>query len=94
MDPQGRNLSTNMTGPDVALLHSELGQLGYTVPPPETRRQFFDPITLQSVQDFQRKRGLPVTGVVDPPTASVINAAVDALVAIELTAARLRLGSR
>src|SRR5262245_30122154 len=81
MNLLGRNLSQGLQGPDVALLQSELGQLGYALPTTETGRpQTFGPGSLQAVQDFQRKRGLAVTGVVDPVTAKAINAAVDAIV--------------
>jgi hypothetical protein len=90
MNLQGRNLSTNLTGGDVALLHTELAQLGYTtIPAPEVRGQLFGPGTLQAVQDFQRKRGLTVTGVVDPPVAKAINAAVDAIVPASFTVSGL-----
>src|SRR5262249_5078033 len=82
MNLQGRNLSSGITGPDVALLQSELTQLGYTIPTTENNplRPLFGPVTLQSVQDFQRKRGLSVTGVVDAITAKAINAAADGIV--------------
>ena len=78
MNLQGHNLSMNMTGADVALLQSELAQLGYAIAMPETGQHVFGSTTLQAVQDFQRKRGLAVTGIVDPITAKAINAAVDA----------------
>src|SRR5262249_46913357 len=81
MNLQGRNLSSSVQGPDVALLQGELAQLGYTIPTTETVRPWtFGPGTLQAVQDFQRKRGLVVTGVVDPATARKINAAIEAIV--------------
>jgi hypothetical protein len=75
------NLSSRMTTADVAVLQSELVQLGYSIPATETGTQLiFGTGTQQAVQDFQRKRGLPVTGVVDQVTAKRINAAVDAIV--------------
>src|SRR5262249_23600003 len=43
---------------------------------PETGQHLFGPTTLQAVEDFQRKRGLAVTGIVDPRTAKAINAAM------------------
>ena len=52
MNLQGRNLSTNLTGSDVALLHTELAQLGYVIPAPEVTGKLFGPGTLQSVRDF------------------------------------------
>jgi peptidoglycan hydrolase-like protein with peptidoglycan-binding domain len=80
MNLQGRNLSANISGADVALLQTELGQLGYTIATVDVARKSYGPTTGQSVRDFQRKHGLPVTGVVDPPTAKAINAAVDTIV--------------
>jgi peptidoglycan hydrolase-like protein with peptidoglycan-binding domain len=85
MNLKDRHLSQNMQGADVALLQSELAQLGYSIPTTETGHPpTFGPGTLQAVQNFQRKRGLPPAGVhlgvVDPVTARAINAAVDAIV--------------
>src|SRR5438046_2625991 len=79
MNLQGRNLSTTLQGVDVVLLQSELAHLGYAIATSETGQHVFGPTTQQAVQDFQRKRGLAVTGIVDPATAKAINAAVDAL---------------
>jgi peptidoglycan hydrolase-like protein with peptidoglycan-binding domain len=81
MNLQGRNLSQNLQGADVALVQSELAQLGYTsIPTTETAAKTFGAGALQAVQDFQRKRGLAVTGIVEAVTAKAINAAVDAMV--------------
>lgn len=78
MNLQERDLSLQMQGEDVQLLHAELHQLGYKIPTEETKRAFFGEGTLQAVLDFQRKRGLQPTGVVDERTAHAINVAVEA----------------
>ncbi|MCI0723916.1 MAG: peptidoglycan-binding protein, partial [Acidobacteria bacterium] len=78
MELHGRNLSVEMQGEDIRLLQSELQQLGYNLPSKETEEALFGEATYEAVRDFQRTRGLPVTGVVDEHTARVINAAVDA----------------
>jgi Tc toxin complex TcA C-terminal TcB-binding domain/Neuraminidase-like domain/Salmonella virulence plasmid 28.1kDa A protein/Putative peptidoglycan binding domain len=74
MQLQGRNLSIEMRGADVALLQSELRQLGLSLGNDEER--FFGPGTQQAVLIFQRQHlqsGLQITGVVDKPTARLIN---------------------
>src|SRR5262249_37632463 len=55
-----------------------LTPLGYTIPPAEVSRQAFGAGTQQAVQDFQRKHGLTVSGIVDPQTARLINIAFNA----------------
>lgn len=79
MNLQGRNLSLSLQGDDVALLQRKLGQLGYNLAPSEIEGRIFRNTTREAVLDFQRKRGLEATGVVDEHTARQINAAVDAL---------------
>ena len=76
MHLQGRNLSPRLQGADVQLLHSELVQLGLTIPADESRGQLFGPGTERAVQAFQATHQLPPTGIVDPATAVAINAAV------------------
>jgi peptidoglycan hydrolase-like protein with peptidoglycan-binding domain len=66
-----------MQGDDVALLQRELALLSYTLAPAELQGQIFRNTTQEAVRDFQRKRGLEATGVVDERTAALINAAVD-----------------
>ena len=77
MKLHGRNLSLNLRGRDVALLHRELRQLGHAIPEDEVSRFIFGRGTLRAVMDFQRKNGLEANGVVDEKTAAVINRDVD-----------------
>jgi Tc toxin complex TcA C-terminal TcB-binding domain/ABC toxin N-terminal region/Neuraminidase-like domain/Putative peptidoglycan binding domain len=79
MKLQGRNLSLNTQGADVALLHTELCQLGLTIADAETTAQSFEASTHAAVQLFQKQHGLPPTGVVDARTATAINTEVDKL---------------
>lgn len=82
MQLQGRNLSIEMRGDDVALLQRELGLLGFTIPQVEVEQRLFGQGTRRAVLVFQRQHlqeGLGITGVVDERTTAAINAAVDAL---------------
>ena len=79
MKLRGRNLSVRMRGEDVALLQSELQQLGFAIRTIEITRHYFGRETRQAVQDFQRNHDLPPTGKVDERTARAINAAVETL---------------
>src|SRR6266487_641450 len=82
MQLQGRTLSIEMRGDDVALLQRELGLLGFTIPAVEIEQQLFDQGTQQAVLVFQRQhlqQGLEASGVVDERTAAAVNAEVDAL---------------
>ncbi|HEX5272213.1 MAG TPA: peptidoglycan-binding protein, partial [Gemmataceae bacterium] len=76
MNLQGRNLTTDTKGPDVALLQSELTQLGYPIPAAETAAQTFGQGTRDAVVKFQDQSRIPPNGIVDPPTAAAINAAL------------------
>lgn len=78
MKLQGRNLSIDMQGEDVKLLHTELHQIGYTIPDEEVQKTFFGRVTRQVVLEFQKAQGLETTGIVDEKTAERINAKVDA----------------
>jgi peptidoglycan hydrolase-like protein with peptidoglycan-binding domain len=77
MNLQGRNLTTDTKGTDVALLQRELAQLGFPIPAAEVEAQGFGPGTRDAVGNFQKQNGIPANGVVDPPTAAAINAALD-----------------
>jgi peptidoglycan hydrolase-like protein with peptidoglycan-binding domain len=78
MKLQGRELSNGTQGDDVRLLHRELALLGVRgIPDDEAHPGIFGPHTLAAVRDFQQRAGLPVTGVVDEPTARAINQQVD-----------------
>src|SRR5687767_4202716 len=77
MKLQGRNLSLNLRGRDVALLHRELRQLGIEIPEDEVRRFTFGRGTVRAVTEFQRRNGLEANGVVDERTATVINRDVE-----------------
>lgn len=76
MKLEGRNLSLRMQGEDVERLKEELRKLGFSI---ERDEAGFGKTTRQAVLEFQRKRGLGATGVVDESTANLINAEVDAL---------------
>lgn len=76
MNLQGRHLSSEMHGDDVALLQRELALLGAQLPPEETQHSLFGPATLQAVTEFQASAGLHPTGTVDERTAQAINRAV------------------
>jgi peptidoglycan hydrolase-like protein with peptidoglycan-binding domain len=65
-------LSVGAYGPSVGYLHSLLRQHGFSLPGSEVDRGFFGPITRQTVQEFQKKVGLPVTGEVDERTNSAL----------------------
>ena len=73
MKLQGRNLSLPMDGEDVKLLHRELSQLGYAIPPQEVEKGLFEKGTHEAVLMFQQTRNLRATGVVDETTAKAIN---------------------
>jgi len=78
MNLQERNLSIELQGEDVQLLHSELQSLAYDISQDEIEQSLFGPVTHEAILDFQRKHGLKPNGVVDENTAHAINAAVDA----------------
>jgi hypothetical protein len=75
MKLEGRNLQPNTRGDDLRRLQQELNQLGFTL----GVNNFFDSMTLLAVEQFQKKHGLNVNGIVDKETAQRINAEVDAL---------------
>jgi hypothetical protein len=52
MNLQGRNLSARMSGADVALLHSELRQLGYAIAEAEISAQGYGATTQQAVRNI------------------------------------------
>src|SRR5262249_36918440 len=78
MKLQGRNLQQDQTGDDVRLLHTELTLLNVAIPDSERASTLFGPATTAAIRLFQKQHTLPVTGIVDPATASAINTAVDA----------------
>jgi len=63
-------LSLGTYGAAVARLQEFLVQQGVNLPASEVDRAFFGPATRQAVWEFQRKVGLPVTGLVDERTYS------------------------
>lgn len=77
MNLKGRNLSQGVTGEDVRNLHSELQQLGYTIPPSETQAAQFGPGTLDAVQKLQAASGLATSGIVDIATAEALTQRVN-----------------
>ncbi|KAF5437921.1 Peptidoglycan-binding (PGRP) domain of peptidoglycan hydrolases-containing protein, partial [Candidatus Methanophagaceae archaeon] len=76
MKLQDRNLNIRMRGKDVELLRQELRQLGFTI---EDEAGYFGSSTRQVVEQFQEENNLEMTGMVDEPTAALINEAVQAL---------------
>lgn len=73
MKLQGRELRINLSGEDVRLLHDELALIGMSVPALERRKSLFGEGTRKAVREFQKKRGLEASGVVDEATAVLIN---------------------
>jgi hypothetical protein len=67
-------LSPGACGAAVARLQEFLGQQGVKLPASEVDRAFFGPATRQAVWEFQKKAGLPVTGLVDERTYSCTTA--------------------
>ena len=78
MELQNRNLSIRMRGEDVTLLHAELKQLGFKIAGNDVQRKYFGPGTKEAVEAFQKRKKLPITGIVDKRTAARINAEVNA----------------
>ena len=72
MTQNNPNLSPIHQGKDVALLHSRLIGLGYTIATSEILNELFGQSTYQAVQQFQQREGLRPTGVVDALTAQAI----------------------
>jgi hypothetical protein len=73
MNLQGRDLKQDLSGEDVRLLHNELTQIKLVIPDAERQKALFGPGTRDVIAQFQKERGLPVTGVVDAVTAKAIN---------------------
>lgn len=77
MKLQGRNLSIDMQGDDVRLLHTELRQLGFVIPDDELRKSFFGEGTRDAVWKLQDSNRLRATGEVDEIVAKLMTALVD-----------------
>ena len=58
MDLQGRDLSTDMQGDDVKLLHNELRQLSFAISDNELQESHFGNDTAEAGRTFQRMNGL------------------------------------
>jgi peptidoglycan DL-endopeptidase LytE len=69
-------LSVGANGDDVAALHDALSQLQIQIPLSEVNRKFFGPATRQAIQPIQQQTGLPVSGIIDQPTASALSTAI------------------
>lgn len=78
MNLQGRNLQQGLNGGDVANLQTELGKIGFMIPPAEQQTSNFAQGTHDAVTRFQTQAGLPVTGIVDSATAAALGAALAA----------------
>ncbi|HEU5367014.1 MAG TPA: peptidoglycan-binding protein, partial [Ktedonobacterales bacterium] len=72
MTPHNPDLSMNQKGRDVALLHSRLMTLGYSIETSEILNEVFGQSTYQAVVSFQQEAGLPATGTVDAATAQAL----------------------
>src|SRR5262249_41374664 len=66
-------------GDDVARIHELLRKHGYELPASEVARNFFGAATRQAVQGFQQSHGLPISGVIDGDTATVLTAGPSSL---------------
>jgi hypothetical protein len=73
MELHGRDLKRRMQGADVLQLQSELHQLGPSI---TDRKGLFGQTTRKAVIDFQARRGLTPTGMVDGQFRQSINAAL------------------
>jgi len=85
MDLQGRNLTRDLRGDDVAVLQRELRQLGYEIPDDEVEKKIFGDQTFKAVLEFQRAHGLKAngdilgltaaaSGIIDSPSTSRVRA--------------------
>ena len=77
MKLQGRDLSVDLSGEDVHLLHKELASIDLHAPDEEQQEATFGPGTKKLVVAFQKAHKLKQTGIVDDQTAAEINRAVD-----------------
>lgn len=68
-------LAVGSFGEEVRNLHRELIKHGLGIPPSEVDRAFFGPATRYAVLEWQRKHGLPATGIVDERTNATLEAA-------------------
>jgi Putative peptidoglycan binding domain len=68
----GPDLSIGASGEEVREVQARLLRSGYHIPAREAGPGFFGPATRQAVQRHQARHRLPVTGVVDAPTAAAI----------------------
>lgn len=71
-----RDLKLDMTGDDVRALHAALAQLGLMVPATELQQGSFGTETRDIILSFQKRYGLPTTGIVDAGTVNVINSLI------------------
>ena len=62
---------------DVRLLHSGLADLGLAVPDTEVKNAVVGEGTRKAITEFQKDRGLRVTGVLDRVTAAALDAAIE-----------------
>ncbi len=79
MTQHNNNLSLHRQGKDVALLHSRLTALGYTIATSEILGERFGESTQQAVIQFQRAEGLTATGSFDGATAQAIMSRFEAV---------------
>lgn len=70
-------------GPEVTRLQQMLKDAGF-FPASQKTTEYFGPITQKALQDFQRARGLPVTGVFTPETKRIVEVDPDVKQKIDL----------
>src|SRR5260370_37547777 len=75
--PRMSALKVGSYGDEVRNLHRKLAKHGFEVPSSEVDRGFFGPGTRDSVVQWQRNHGLPVTGIVHERTNVTLDAAPD-----------------
>jgi len=68
----GREPSLGTFSDEVKRLQARLRQAGIDIEPAESDSGLFGPGTLQAVRQFQIRNGLPGTGILDGPTAALL----------------------
>lgn len=68
----GPEPSLGTFGEEVRTLQAKLRQFGLHIEPVESENALFGPATLEAVRQFQTRNGLPGTGILDAPTAALL----------------------
>ncbi|MBM7494339.1 hypothetical protein JOD64_005561 [Micromonospora luteifusca] len=72
MSLYGKNLRLGARGDDVVELHQLLDSAGHPAPPDEVRGHIFERGTREVVTEFQRRRDIEASGVVDDRTVAAL----------------------